>query len=44
MGVKRTTYTAAFKAEVALTAAKGDRTVNELAAQYGGHPTLIHAW
>ena len=23
---------------------KGDRTVNELAGQYGVHPTLIHAW
>src|SRR5262249_18462860 len=25
-------------------AVKGDRTVNELASQYGVHPTLIHAW
>src|SRR5262249_44697356 len=23
---------------------KGDRTVHELAGQYGVHPTLIHAW
>jgi transposase len=29
---------------VALAALKGDRTVNELAGQYGVHPTLIHAW
>ena len=44
MTVKRKTHTAAFKAQVALAAVKGDRTVNELAAQFGVHPTLIHAW
>jgi transposase len=27
-----------------LAAVKGDRTVNELAAHYQVHPTLIHAW
>ena len=41
---KRKTHTAKFKAEVALAALKGDRTVNELATQYGVHPTLIHSW
>jgi transposase-like protein len=44
MAGKRKTHTAAFKAQVALAALKGDRTVNELAGQYGVHPTLIHAW
>jgi putative transposase len=44
MAGKRKSHTAAFKAQVALAAVKGDRTVNELAAQYGVHPTLIHAW
>ena len=44
MTVKRKTHTAAFKAQVALAAVRGDRTVNELAAQFGVHPTLIHAW
>ena len=29
---------------VALAAVKGDRTVNELAAHFGVHPTLIHGW
>ena len=29
---------------VALAALKGDKTVNELAAQFGMHPTLIHDW
>jgi putative transposase len=41
---KRKQHTAAFKAQVALAAVQGDRTVNELASQYGVHPTLIHAW
>ena len=41
---KRKQHTAAFKAQVALAAIKGDRTVNELAGQFGVHPTLIHAW
>jgi putative transposase len=41
---KRKQYTAAFKAQVALTAIKGDKTVNELASQFGVHPTLIHEW
>jgi transposase-like protein len=40
----RKQHTAAFKAQVALTAIKGDRTVNELASQYGVHPTMIHGW
>jgi transposase-like protein len=44
MAGKRKQHTAAFKAQVALAAVKGDRTVNELAGQYGVHPTLIHAW
>jgi transposase len=44
MAGKRKTHTAAFKAQVALAALKGDRTVNELASQFGIHPTLIHAW
>jgi transposase len=44
MAGKRKQHTAAFKAQVALAALKGDRTVNELAGQFGVHPTLIHAW
>jgi transposase len=44
MATKRKSHTAAFKAQVALAAVRGDRTVNELAAQFGVHPTLIHAW
>jgi transposase len=44
MAGKRKQHTAAFKAQVALAALKGDKTVNELASQYGVHPTLIHGW
>ena len=44
MAAKRKVHTAAFKAQVALAAVRGDKTVNELAAQFGVHPTLIHAW
>jgi putative transposase len=44
MAGKRKQYTPAFKAQVALAALKGDRTVNELAGQFGVHPTLIHEW
>jgi transposase len=44
MAGTRKKHTAAFKAQVALAALKGDRTVNELAGQHGVHPTLIHGW
>ena len=43
-GKKRKTYTAPFKAQVALAAYKGDKTVGELAGHHDVHPTLIHAW
>ena len=41
---KRRNHDAAFKARVALEALKGERTVSELAAAYGVHPTMIHQW
>jgi putative transposase len=44
MAGKRKSHTAEFKAQVALAALKGDKTVAELASQHGVHPTLIHAW
>ncbi len=37
-------HDAGFKARVALEAVKGERTVSELAAEYGVHPTMIHQW
>ena len=42
MAGQRKSHSAAFKAQVALAALKGDKTVNELASQFGVHPTLIH--
>jgi transposase len=44
MAGKRKRHTAAFKAQVALAALKGDQTVNEIASRFGVHPTLIHGW
>ena len=44
MAGKRTTHSAAFEAQVALAAVKGDRTANELAVHFGVHPTLIRGW
>jgi transposase-like protein len=44
MAGKRKAHEASFKAQVALAAVKGDKTMNELAKQYGVHPTLIHGW
>ncbi len=44
MGRQRKSYTAAFKAQVAVAAIRGDCTANELAAKHGLHPTLISNW
>ena len=44
MARKRKSHPAGFKAQVALAAVKGDKTVSELASLHGVHPTLIHAW
>jgi transposase len=41
---KRRNHDAGFKARVALEAVKCERTVSELAAGYGVHPTMIHQW
>ena len=44
MAKKRKSHSAAFKAQVALAALQGDKTVSELASVHGVHPTMIHAW
>jgi len=41
---KRRNHSAAFKAKVALSAAKGDKTIAELASQYQVHPNQITQW
>ncbi len=41
---KRRNHDAVFKAGVALEALKGERTVSELAAEYGVHAAMIHQW
>ena len=41
---KRKNHSPEFKAKVALEALKGERTVSELAAEFGVHPTMIHQW
>lgn len=41
---KRRNHDAGFKRHARLEALKGERTVSELAAEYGVHPTMIHQW
>ncbi len=41
---KRRTYDAAFKAKVALEAVKAEKTLAQLAGQYGVHPNQIGQW
>ena len=38
------TFTADFKAKVAIEAVKGNKTTNELASEFGVHPRQIQDW
>ena len=41
---KRRNHTAQFKAKVALAAAKGDKTISDLASEFDVHPNQIAQW
>ena len=44
MSKKRKNHSPQFKAKVALAAARGDKTLSELASQFNLHPTQITNW
>ena len=44
MGVKRKQHGAKFKAQVAMAALAGDKTLAELSSEYGVHVTMISTW
>ncbi len=44
MVMPRKRYSAQIKAKVALEAIKGQKTTNEIAAEYGVHPSQIAQW
>jgi putative transposase len=44
MGTVRRRHSSEFKAKVALEAMKGQKTLNELASEYGVHPVQITQW
>lgn len=41
---KRGNHDVGFEARLELEAVEGERTVSELATEYGVHPTMIHQW
>ena len=44
MKQRRKKHSGAFKAKVAVEAVRGERTLNELAAQFEIHPTQVVQW
>ena len=42
--IKRKIFTSTEKAKVALAAVKGIKTINEIAQEYGVHPTQVSQW
>ena len=41
---KRKIFTGTQKAKVALESIKGLKTINQIAQEYGVHPTQVHQW
>ena len=41
---RRPKYTPHFKAKVAFEAAKGDKSISEIASKYGIHPQQVRTW
>lgn len=41
---QRKSYSAQFKAKVAMEAIGGDRTINEIGQQHGVHPITVGQW
>lgn len=44
MARNRRKHSSQFKFKVALAAAKGHRTINEIASEYNLHPTQVSIW
>ena len=44
MTMSRRQHSGEFKAKVVLEAIRGERTINEIAAEYGVHPIQITQW
>ena len=44
MAKQRRRHSPEFKAKVALEAIKGQKTVNEIASEFGIHPNQVSAW
>ena len=44
MSTKRTKYSPAEKAKIALEAIKGELTLAQISSKYGAHATQINAW
>jgi len=44
MGKQRKQYSAEYKFQIAMEAAKNTKTISQLASEYGVHPTQISDW
>lgn len=44
MAGKRVAHSSSKKAKIALAALRGDRTLSQVAGQYGVHPTQVTSW